>query len=170
MSGSTRVPLPKDGKTGRTPLDYMECSEEVFKRISKGSGYYRRILLLHKPAGEVTYRSKLEKRFGIHLRQGYVKKITAMLNNGTIPPGNADILYRLILGKTRPGREIRSWKNSGWDGYCTMCKSEIETLPHIFTCMKTRECLDNLYTHLRTQRVSGTSTILGDHYLWMDFK
>ena len=56
------------------------------------------------------------------------------------------------------------------DGYCKMCQSEIETLPHIFTCKKTREYLDNLYTHLRTQRVSGTSTILGDHYLWMDFK
>ena len=79
MSGSTR-------KTSRTPLDYMECPEEAFKSISNGSDYYRRILLLHKLAGEVTYRSKLEKRFGIHLRQGYVNKITAIFNNGTIPP------------------------------------------------------------------------------------
>ena len=57
---STGVPLPKDGKTGRTPLDYMECPEEAFKRISNGSGYYRRILPLHKPASVVTYKSKLE--------------------------------------------------------------------------------------------------------------
>ena len=61
----------------------------------------------------VTYRSKLEKRFGVHLRQGYVNKITEMPNNGTVPPGNADIIHRLILGKTRPGIEIRNWKQ-GW--------------------------------------------------------
>ena len=107
---STGVPLPKDGQKGRTPLDYMESPEEAFKRISKCSGYYRRILLLHKPASVVTYRSKLEKRFGVHLRQGYVNKITEMLNNGNIPPGNADILHRLILGKSRLGIEIRNWK------------------------------------------------------------
>ena len=105
---STGVPLPKNGKMGRTPLDYMECPEEAFKRISKGSGHYRRILLLHKPTSEVTYRSKLEKRFGVHLRKGYVKKITAMLNNEKIPPENADILHRLIFGKRRQGIEIRS--------------------------------------------------------------
>ena len=140
------------------------------RRISKGSGYYRRIRLLHKPMSEVTYRSKLEKRFGVHLGQRYVNKITAMLNNGMIPPGNADNFHRLILGKTRPGIEIRDWKNSGLVGYCKMCKSELESLPHIFTCTKTREYLDNLYTQMRVQRVSGASTILGDHYLWMDFK
>ena len=112
----------------------------------------------------------MEKRFGIHLRQGYVNKITGMLNDGTIPPGNADILHRLILGKTKAGNEIRTWKNSGWDGYCKMCKGEIETIPHIFTCGKTREFLDNLHIQLHVHRVGGTSTILGDHYLWMDFK
>ena len=46
----------------------------------------------------------------------------------------------------------------------------MESGTHIFTCMKTREYLDNLYTELNVQRVGGTSTILGDHYLWMDFK
>ena len=66
------------------------------------------LLLLHKPASAVTYRSKLEKTFGVHLRQDYENKITEMLNSGTIPPGNADIFHRLILGKTRPGIEIRS--------------------------------------------------------------
>ena len=89
-----------------------------------------------------------------------------MLNNGTIPPGKADILHRLILGKMSPGIEIRSWKNSD----CKTCKSELETLPHIFTCMKSREYLDNLFTQLNVQRISGTSTIFGDHDLLMDFK
>ena len=51
-----------------------------------------------------------------------------------------------------------------------MCKGDIETIPHIFTCMKTREFLDNLHTQLHVHRVGGTSTFLGDHYLWMDFK
>ena len=40
----------------------------------------------------------------------------------------------------------------------------------IFTCMKTREFLDSLHLQLHVHRVGGTSTILGDHYLWMDFK
>ena len=70
----------------------------------------------------------------------------------------------------RPGIEIKGWKNSGWDGYCKMCKSELEPLLHIFTCTKTKEYLDNLCTRLSVQKVSGASTILGDHYLWMDFK
>ena len=46
----------------------------------------------------------------------------------------------------------------------------IETIRHIFTCEKTREFLDNLHIQLHVHRVGGTSTILGDHYLWMDFK
>ena len=36
--------------------------------------------------------------------------------------------------------------------------------------MKTREFLENLHLQLNVHRVGGTSTILGDHYLWMDFK
>ena len=35
---STGVTLPSD-KTGRTPLDYVSCVSELFKRISKGSRY-----------------------------------------------------------------------------------------------------------------------------------
>ena len=72
MTTATGVSLPKD-KTGKTPLDYMESPEDAFKRISKGSGYFRRILLLHRPASTVTYRSKMEKRFGIHLRQTQIR-------------------------------------------------------------------------------------------------
>ena len=30
--------------------------------------------------------------------------------------------------------------------------------------------MDNLHTQLHVHRVGGTSTILGDHYLWLDFK
>ena len=44
---STRIALPSD-KTGKTPLDYVSCFSDSFKKISKGSSYYRRILLLHK--------------------------------------------------------------------------------------------------------------------------
>ena len=45
---STGVALPFD-KTGKAPFDYISCISDSFKRISKGSIYYRRILLLHKP-------------------------------------------------------------------------------------------------------------------------
>ena len=41
---STGVTLPSD-KTDKTPLDYFSCVSEAFKRIKKGSSYYRIILL-----------------------------------------------------------------------------------------------------------------------------
>ena len=40
---STGITLPSE-KTGRTPLDYVPCISEAFKRIIKGSSYYRRTL------------------------------------------------------------------------------------------------------------------------------
>ena len=49
-------------RTGKTPLDYVPCISEAFQRITKGSSYYRRILLLHKPKGTTTYKAKMEKR------------------------------------------------------------------------------------------------------------
>ena len=91
---STGVTLPSD-KTGRTPLDYVSCVSESFKRISKGSRYYRRVLLLHKPRGTTTYRTRMEKRLGVTLKQSYVNKVTAMLNSGIIPAGNSDIIHRV---------------------------------------------------------------------------
>ena len=54
---STRFTLPYE-KTGRTPLDYVPCISEAFIRITKGSSYYRRILLLHKPKGATNLRWK----------------------------------------------------------------------------------------------------------------
>ena len=77
-------------KTGKTPLDYVPCISEAFQRITKGSSYYRRILLLHNPKGITTYKAKMEKRLGITLRQSYVTRITTMLNSGMIPTGNSN--------------------------------------------------------------------------------
>ena len=71
---------PPSVKTGKTSLDYVSCISETFKRISKGSSYYRRILLLHKPKGTVTYKAKMEKRLGVTLKQSYVNIITTMLD------------------------------------------------------------------------------------------
>ena len=78
---SKGVTLPSD-KMGKTPLDYVSCISDSFKRISKGFSYYRKILLLHKPKGTITYKSKMEKRLGVTLKQGYVNRITTMLNAG----------------------------------------------------------------------------------------
>ena len=60
----------------------------------------------------------MEKRLVVNLRQDYVNRVATMLNNSMIPPGNSDILRRLILGKIRSGEEIRTWKSMNWDGYC----------------------------------------------------
>ena len=67
---STGVTFPSD-KTGRTP-DYVSCDSKLFKWISKGSSYYRRILLLHNPKCTTTYKSKMEIRLGVTLKQSYV--------------------------------------------------------------------------------------------------
>ena len=86
----------------------------------------------------------MEKRLGVTLRQSYVTRITTMLNSGMIPTGKSDIIHRFLLGKTRPGDEIRNWKNQNWDGYCKQCCKVIETTAHIFECEKTRAYLDAL--------------------------
>ena len=70
----------------------------------------------------------MEKRLGSTLKQGYVNRITAMLNSGMIPPGNSNIIQRFLLGKTRPGEEIRTWKNKSWDGYGKKCCMVVETM------------------------------------------
>ena len=120
MLMSTGVTLPSD-KTGKTCIDYVSCISDSFKRISKGSSYYRRILLLHKPKGTTIYKAKMEKRLGVTLKQSYVNRITTMLSLGMIPPGNRVIAHRFLLGKTRPSSEIRMWMNQSWDGYCKQC-------------------------------------------------
>ena len=51
-----------------------------------------------------------------------------MLNSGMIPPGNRDIIHSLILGKTRPGEEIRTWKNKNLDGYCKHYCKVVKTM------------------------------------------
>ena len=48
-----RLKLPLENfttsdKIGKTPLAYISCVRESFKRIKKGSSYYRRILLTQK--------------------------------------------------------------------------------------------------------------------------
>ena len=70
----------------------------------------------------------MEKRLGVNRRQDYVNRTTTILNSGMIPPWNSDILNRFLLGKTRPGEELRTWKNKNWD---------IETMSHISNCEKT---------------------------------
>ena len=166
---STGVTLPSE-KTGRTPLDYVPCISEAFKRITNGSSYYTRILLLHKPKGVTNYRSKIEKRQGTALKKSYVIKITTMLNSGMIPTGNSDIIHRFLLRKTRPGEEIRNWKNQNWDGYCKQCCKVIETMASIFNCEKTRAYLDALSLNTGLHRIYNLKSLLGDHYLWSDHK
>ena len=88
------------------------------KKIKKGSSYYWRIVKQKKPFGRPTYKDKIEKRFDISIRQGYVNKVTDLRNLGTIPVGKGDILHRLILGKSKPGEIIRDWGTQEWDGDC----------------------------------------------------
>ena len=105
---SKGVTLPSD-KTGRTRLDYILCASDSFKWIHKGPSYYRRILLLHKLKGTTTYKTKIEKRLGVTLKQSYVNRITAMVNSGMIPPENSFYsgkqgwVKRFERGKNRAG-------------------------------------------------------------------
>ena len=54
------VALPSD-KMGKTPLDDVSCASELFEYIQKGSSNYRRILLIHKPRGTTTYKTRMKK-------------------------------------------------------------------------------------------------------------
>ena len=58
-SQGVRIPVDKHG---RNQLDYIPSVVEAFKRLKKGSSYYRRILLKQKPTGSTTYRGKMEKK------------------------------------------------------------------------------------------------------------
>ena len=42
------------------------------------------------------------------------KRVAKMLNNGTILPGNSEIMHLLIFGKTRAGEVIKDWKSEEW--------------------------------------------------------
>ena len=149
---------PPSDKTGKTTLDYVSCASESFKRIQKGSSYYRRILLIQKPRGTTTYKSKMKKRLGVNLRQDYVNRATTMLNRGMILPENSDIdiLHRFFLGKTQPGEELRTWKkNKDWDSYCIQCCKVVSTMQHIFNCEKTLDYLDKINMNVGVQRGYG---------------
>ena len=58
----------------------------------------------------------MEKKLGVTLKQSYVNRVTAILNNGMIPPGNSYRIHKFLLGKSRPGEEIRTRKKPelGW--------------------------------------------------------
>ena len=103
---STGATLPSD-KMVKTPFQYNSCVCESFKRVKKGYSYYRRILPIQKPGGKITYKTKMEKMFGVNLKQDYVNSVITMLISGMIPTENSDILHRLILGITRSGEELR---------------------------------------------------------------
>ena len=92
---SKGVTFPSD-KMVRTPLDYVSCASDSFKWINKGSSYYRRILLLQKPRGTITYKTKMEKRLGVTLKHSYVNRVAAMINSGMISPGNSDIIPQVF--------------------------------------------------------------------------
>ena len=61
---SNGINTPVD-KQGRTLLDYISNVVDVFKRITKGSKYYRTILVQKKSKRKVACKDKIEKRFDI---------------------------------------------------------------------------------------------------------
>ena len=83
--------------TGVT-LPYVQSSTGVTfpsGKITKGSSYSRRILLLYKPNGVTNYKSKTEKRLGTTLKQSYVIKITTMTGKSKIVMVTANNAARL---------------------------------------------------------------------------
>ena len=47
------------------------------------------------------------KRLDVTLRQGFVNKVSGMLNRVMIPVNNGDIMHHLTLGKTKSGEVIK---------------------------------------------------------------
>ena len=71
-SNGVSTPVNEQAKA---PLDYIPILVDAFQRIKKGSNYYRRILVQKKQKVKLTYKDKMEKRFDILLKQGYVNKV-----------------------------------------------------------------------------------------------
>ena len=115
--GSNGVNIPVN-KQGRTPLVYITNVVDAFKRIKKGSNYHWRILVQKKPKERLANKDKMEKRFDITQRQGYVNKVAGMLNQRMVPVNNDNILHQLILEKTKSGEVIRGGSNQDWNGIC----------------------------------------------------
>ena len=161
---SKGVVTPVD-KLGKTPLDYITNVADAFKRIKKGSNYYRRILVQKRPMGKMSFKMKMEKRLDTTLRQGYVCRVAEMLNKGMIPTNNSDILHRLILGKTKSGEVIKDWRNQDWNGICRQCGTVTETFQHIFECVVVKNYYNDLSNHLGVNRIYDLKTLFGDHYL-----
>ena len=153
-------------KLGKTPLDYITNVVDAFKRIKKGSNYYRKIMVQKRPMGKMSFKMKMEKRLDTTLRQGYVCRVAEMMNKGMIPTNNSDILHRLILGKTKSGEVIKDWRNQNWDGICRQCGTVLETFQHIFECDVVKNYYNDLSNHLGVNRIYDLKTLFGDHYLW----
>ena len=58
---SSNVIVTPIDKHGRTPLDYILCVVEAFKRTKKWSSYNRRIILQNKPPRSLTRTGKMEQ-------------------------------------------------------------------------------------------------------------
>ena len=66
------------------------------RELRKGTTTTAEFMVQKKPKGEVAYKDKMEKRFDISLKQGYMNKVAEMVNQGMIPVNNGCILHRVI--------------------------------------------------------------------------
>ena len=153
-------------KLGKTPLEYISNVAEAFKRIKKGSNYYRRILMQKRPMGKMIFKMKMEKRLDTTLRQGYVCRVAEMLNKDMIPTNNGNIVHGSILVNTKSGEVIKDWRNQDWDGICRQFGTVTETFQHIFEFEVVKKYYNDLSTHLRVNRIYDLKTLFGDHYFW----
>ena len=85
-------------KHGRTPLNYILCIVEAFKRIKKGTSDYR-IIPFRKSLWEDKHKKKNGEKVQYLTPQGYINKVTELLSSCTIPMNSSDIFHRIILGK-----------------------------------------------------------------------
>merc|ERR1711873_335627 len=77
------VSIPKS-KSGKTPLDFVPCTLEILKRISKGSGFFRRVLNNSKAYAN-HFKLRLETKLGIKMPNALSLKMLDSLKKYSQP-------------------------------------------------------------------------------------
>ena len=160
------VSIPKS-KSGKTPLDFVPCTLEILKRISKGSGFFRRVLNNSKTYTN-HFKLRLETKLGIKMPNALSLKMLDSLQK-ILPANISDMYYRLIFGKTKP-KNIMKIFDATENGKCVHC-GQPENFSHIFNCQKVKKFFNDFCLTTDSCTIySEQSLLVSHHFLWGDKK
>ena len=160
------VRVPKSN-TGKVPLDYVPCTLEILNKISKGSGFFRRVL----NNGKIFinhFKLRLESKLGIKMPNAFSLKMLNTIQK-ILPANISDMYLRLLFGKTKPKNIIKIYDHSE-SGDCKHCGIP-ENFSHIFSCEKVKKFLNDFSLTTDSLTIySEQSLLVSHHFMWGDNK